>query len=121
MDEENEDGKKALLALAFVAVAVVSGLISGAMVLAFEMYQGSVEAKSADQETIVEIAQTENEEITQVEIEDAVQAEEMMFSCGVPGCTQTEDHQSSGSNESSGSSGGHHNSGHDSGHKSGHH
>lgn len=78
-------GKKALLALAFVAVAVVSGLISGAMVLAFEMYQGSVEAKSAAQETIVEIAQTENEEITQ--------SEEMVFSCEVPGCTQTEVHQ----------------------------
>lgn len=135
-------GKKALLALAFVAVAVVSGLISGGMVLAFEMYQGSVEAKSTSQEAIVEIAQTENEEITQAEIEDAVQAEKMTFSCGVSGCTRTdshthdsnscgvsgctqigehshgEDHESSGSNESRG---GHHHSGHDSGHKSGHH
>ena len=86
-------GKKALLALAFVAVAVVSGLISGGLVLAFEMYQGSVEAKSASQEAIVEITQTENGEITQAEIEDAVQAEEVTFSCGVSGCTQTEVHQ----------------------------
>ncbi len=50
-----------------------------AMVLAFEMYQGSVKAKCTSQEAIVEIAQTENEEITQTEIEDEVQTEETMF------------------------------------------
>lgn len=116
-------GKKALLALAFVAVAVVSGLISGCMVLAFEMYQGSVEAKSASQEAIVEVVQTENEEITQAEIVDAVQvqAEEITFSCGVSGCTQTGDHSHGEDHQSIGSSGGHHSSGHDSGHKNGHH
>ena len=75
------------MALAFVAVAVASGLISGAMVLAFEMYQGSVEAKSAAQEMIVEITQTE-----------------------------VYQHGHAADYESSGNSRGHHNSGHKGGH-----
>ena len=77
--------KKVLLAIAFVVVAMVSGMVSGGIVLLFEMNQGSVEAKSASQEVIVEMAQIENEEMTQVE--------EMTFSCGVSGCTQTVVHQ----------------------------
>ena len=84
--------KKVLSAIMFLMVAMVSGVISGGMVVFFEMHQGSVEAKSASQEAIVEIAQTENEEIAPVEIEDEVQSEEMTFSCGVAGCTQTDVH-----------------------------
>ena len=53
--------KKVLLAIAFVAVAMVSGMVSGGLVLLFEMNQGTVEAKSASQEVIVEMAQIENE------------------------------------------------------------
>ena len=77
--------KKVLLAIAFVAVAMVSGVVSGSMVLLFKMNQGSVEARSASQEAVVEMAQTENEVNTQ--------EEETTFSCGVSGCTLTEVHQ----------------------------
>lgn len=87
-------GKKALLAFAFVAVAVVSGLISGAMVLAFEMYQGSVGAKSASQEASVEIAQTENEEMTfSCEVSGCtVNTAHTHGACGIDGCTQIGEH-----------------------------
>ena len=77
--------KKVLLAIAFVAVAMVSGMISGGIVLLFEINQASVKAKSASQEAVVEVAQLENEKMTQVE--------EMTFSCGVSGCTQTAVHE----------------------------
>ena len=85
--------KKVLSAIAFLMVAMVSGVISGGMVVLFEMHQGSVEAKSVAQEAIVEIAQTENEEIAPAEIEDEVQPEEITFSCEVLGCARTDVHE----------------------------
>ena len=81
--------KKVLLAIAFVAIAMVSG---GTISL-LGMHQGSVEAKSASQPATVETIQTENAKIVEEESKVAVQTEKMTFSCGVSGCTETEVHQ----------------------------
>lgn len=116
-------GKKVLLAIAFVAIAMVSGVVSGGIVSAYEMNRGSVvEAKGASQAAIVETVQTENEKIVQAESKGVVQAEKTMFSCGVSGCTQIEVHQHSfcgiegctqtGEHSHGGNSRGHHQSGH---------
>lgn len=81
--------KKILLAIAFVAIAMVSGGI----VSVYEINKGSMEVKGAPQAEIVETVQPENKKMAQAATKDAAQAEKMTFSCGVSGCTQTEAHQ----------------------------
>ncbi len=80
--------KKILLAIAFVAIATVSGGI----VSVYGMNKGSVEVKGAPQAEIVETVQPENEKMAQAETKGAVQTEKMTFSCGVSGCTEVESH-----------------------------
>lgn len=85
--------RNVLLAIAFVAIAMVSGGI----VSIYEMNKDSVEAKGAAQAEIVDTVQPtvqpENEETAQAEIQSAIQVDKIKFSCGVSGCTQTEVHQ----------------------------
>ena len=89
--------KKVLSAIAFVAIAMVSG----GLVSIYEMNKGVLEVKSAAQSEIADTVQPEdekaiqskNEQTAQTESERVVQAEEMTFSCDISGCTQTEIHQ----------------------------
>ena len=76
--------KKVLLAIAFVAIAMVSG----AMVSIYGMNKSSANVKGAEQMEIVNTVQVENEKTTQEEIKSVVQADKVTFSCGVLGCTQ---------------------------------
>ena len=78
--------KKVISAIAFVAIAMVSGGI----VSIYGMNKSSVDVKGASQ---VETVQTENEKTAQAEIKSPVQADKVTFSCEVSGCTQTEAHQ----------------------------
>ncbi len=73
--------KKVISAVAFVAIAMVSGGI----VSMYEMNKKSVDVKGAAQVQTVDMVQTEDERTTQ--------ADKVMFSCEVSGCTQTEAHQ----------------------------
>ena len=81
--------KIVLSAIAFAAVAIVSGGI----VPGYAMNQGLVEAKGTSQIASVETVQTENVKMAEAESKGAVQLEKMTFSCEVQGCTQTEVHQ----------------------------
>ena len=81
--------KKVILAIVFVAIAMVSGGI----VSIYEMEKSSVEVKGAAQAESVDTVQTENRKTAQEKIENTVLADKMKFSCGVSGCTQTEVHQ----------------------------
>ena len=84
-------GKKKLISgIAFVAIAMVTG----GMVSLYEMNKGSVEVKGGTaQVEAVDTVQAESVEMTQTEVKSAVQADKVVFSCGVSGCTQTEEHQ----------------------------
>ena len=114
--------KKILSAIAFVAIAMVTGGI----VSIYAMNKGSVDAKAAEQMKIMDTAQAENEETVRAEVASVVQADEITFSCGVPGCTETEVHQHGlcgivgctqiGEHSHGGNGGGHHQSGHGGGH-----
>ena len=81
--------KIVLSAIAFAAVAMVSGGI----VPSYAMNQGLVEAKGTSQIASVETVQTENVKMAEAESAGAVQLEKMTFSCEVQSCTQTEVHQ----------------------------
>ena len=81
--------KIVLSAIAFAAVAMVSGGIGSG----YAMNQGLEEAKGTTQITSVETVQTENVKMAEAESEGAVQLEKMTFSCDVQGCIQTEVHQ----------------------------
>lgn len=114
--------KKVIAAIAFVAIAMVSGGI----VSIYGMNKSSVDVKGAAQVEIVDMVQTENRKTAQAEIKSAVQADKVTFSCGVPGCTQTQEHQhglcgidgcaQTGEHSHGGNSGGHHQFGHGGGH-----
>lgn len=72
--------KKVISAIVFVVVAMVSGGI-----VSYEMNKSSVDVKGAAQVETVDMVQTEGE--------STAQEDKVTFSCGVPGCTQTEVHQ----------------------------
>lgn len=98
--------KKVIAVIAFVAIA----MISGGIVSIYAMDKNPVEIKGAEQAEIEDTLQAENEKTMQTEIDSMVQTDEVMYVCGVLGCTQTGEH-SHGEN-----SGGHHQSGHGGGH-----
>ena len=81
--------KKVLLAAAFVAIAMVSGGI----VSIYALNKGSVEVRGAAQTEIADTVRQERGETEQAEMKSEVWADEMSFSCGVSGCTETEVHQ----------------------------
>lgn len=106
--------KKVISAILFVAIAMASG----SLVSMYGMNKSSVDVKGAAQMEIVDTAQTENEK--------TVQEDKVTFSCGIPGCTQTDEHQhglcgingctQTGEHSHGENSGGHHRSGHGGGH-----
>ena len=98
--------KKVLLVIAFVVIA----MISGGIVSIYAMNKSSVEGKGSAQAEIIDKVQPENKKTTQAEIKSEVQEDKMAFSCGISGCTQTEEHSHGGNGES------HHRSGHGGGH-----
>lgn len=81
--------KKILSAIAFVAIAMATGGI----VSIYDINKNSMDAKGAAQVEIVDTVQEEYEKTAQAQAQNAVQADKITFSCGVPGCTQTEAHQ----------------------------
>ena len=114
--------KKIISAIAFVAIAMVTG----GMVSVYEMNKGSVEVKGTAQVETVDTVQAENMKLAEAEDKGAVQVDKVTFSCGVPGCTQTEEHQHGlcgidgctqvGEHSHGESRGNHHQSGHGKGH-----
>ncbi|MCM1256827.1 MAG: hypothetical protein NC307_03130 [Roseburia sp.] len=121
--------KKVISAIAFVAIAMVSG----GLVSIYGMNKSSENVKDVAQVEIVDTVQTKNDRTAQAEIKNRVQADKVTFSCGVSGCTLTETHQHGlcgidgctqigehchGENSSGYHQSGHHGSGY---HQSGHH
>ncbi len=81
--------KKFISGIAFVSIA----MLTGGMVSIYEMNRGSVEVKGAAQMVTADTVQAENIKLARAEVKEAVQIDKVTFSCGVSGCTQTEEHQ----------------------------
>ncbi len=81
--------KKFISGIAFVSIA----MLTGGMVSIYEMNRGSVEVKGAAQMVTADTVQAENIKLARAEVKEAVQIDKATFSCGVSGCTQTEEHQ----------------------------
>ena len=81
--------KKFISGIAFVSIA----MLTGGMVSIYEMNRGSVEVKGAAQMVTADTVQAENIKLARAEVKEAIQIDKVTFSCGVSGCTQTEEHQ----------------------------
>lgn len=81
--------KKFISGIAFVSIA----MLTGGMVSIYEMNRGFVEVKGAAQMVTADTVQAENIKLARAEVKEAIQIDKVTFSCGVSGCTQTEEHQ----------------------------
>ena len=81
--------KKFISAIAFVSIA----MLTGGMVSIYVMNKGSMEVKGAAQVRTADTIQAENIKLARAEVKEAIQIDKVTFSCGVSGCTQTEEHQ----------------------------